>query len=199
MSAKACTLLLARHGETDWNVIHRLQGQEDPPLNTMGVRQAAALAAALAHEPLKHIYSSDLRPQEPAAYAALASADAAAAPQGGESVAQLRCRCTAEVERLAAAHPCATLLLVAHGGVLQCLFERAAGRRPFGGGVPNGSLGRICVEGARWALLAWGKPVDPLATASGVTCEFCLGRSKAGQWHFCNGAVLYCAALSGAK
>ena len=57
--------------------------------------------------------------------------------------------CRAEVERLAAAHPAATLLLVAHGGVLQCLFERAAGRRPPGGGVPNGALGRIRVEGTR--------------------------------------------------
>lgn len=58
----------------------------------------------------------------------------------------------AEVERLAAAHPGDTLLLVAHGGVLQCLFERAAGRRPPDGGVPNGALGRIRVEGTRYVL-----------------------------------------------
>jgi len=69
------------------------------------------------------------------------------------------------VERLAAAHPGAALLLVAHGGVLQCLLERAAGRRPPGGAVPNGSLGAIRVDGAAWALLSWPRAVGPGAGA----------------------------------
>jgi len=72
----------------------------------------------------------------------------------------------AEVERLAAMHPGATLLLVAHGGVLQCLLERAAGRRPPGGAVPNGSLAAVRVDGAVWALLFWPRAVGPGADAS---------------------------------
>ena len=51
------TLLLARHGETDWNRDHRWQGHSDPPLNETGRRQAAALAAQLTD--LDAIYSSD--------------------------------------------------------------------------------------------------------------------------------------------
>jgi broad specificity phosphatase PhoE len=54
------TLLLARHGETDWNRDGRFQGHADPPLNDRGRRQAHALADFLAAEPLEAIYSSDL-------------------------------------------------------------------------------------------------------------------------------------------
>jgi probable phosphoglycerate mutase len=54
-------LLLARHGETDWNRDHRWQGHSDVPLNELGLRQARALAEELATEDLAAIYSSDLR------------------------------------------------------------------------------------------------------------------------------------------
>lgn len=54
------TLLLVRHGETDWNADGRLQGQTDRPLSDFGRNQARKLAEELAGEPLEAIYSSDL-------------------------------------------------------------------------------------------------------------------------------------------
>ena len=54
------TLLLVRHGETDWNADGRLQGQTDRPLSDFGRGQARQLADALADEELEVIYSSDL-------------------------------------------------------------------------------------------------------------------------------------------
>ena len=53
-------LLLARHGETDWNRIGRWQGQADPPLNEMGRRQAAELAERLVGQGISAIHTSDL-------------------------------------------------------------------------------------------------------------------------------------------
>jgi len=53
-------ILLIRHGETEWNRLHRFQGRSDVPLNEMGIAQARALAGAVQSEPLVAIYSSPL-------------------------------------------------------------------------------------------------------------------------------------------
>lgn len=55
------TILLARHGETDWNRAGRFQGHADPPLNETGRAQAAELAQELRAEELAAVYSSPLR------------------------------------------------------------------------------------------------------------------------------------------
>jgi probable phosphoglycerate mutase len=54
------TLLLVRHGETDWNADGKLQGQTDRPLSEYGRRQARQLADELADEDFAAIYASDL-------------------------------------------------------------------------------------------------------------------------------------------
>ena len=54
------TLLLVRHGETDWNAERRWQGHADVPLNDRGREQARVLAEQLAGESIDAIYSSDL-------------------------------------------------------------------------------------------------------------------------------------------
>ena len=56
----ALRLYIARHGETDWNLEHRLQGWTDRPLNETGRRQAVELADALKGIRLDAIYSSTL-------------------------------------------------------------------------------------------------------------------------------------------
>lgn len=53
-------IYLARHGETDWNVAHRLQGWTDRPLTDNGKRQAMDLAESLKGVRLDAIYSSTL-------------------------------------------------------------------------------------------------------------------------------------------
>lgn len=57
---QATRILAIRHGETDWNVSTRIQGQLDIPLNDTGRWQATRMAQALAHEPIGAIYASDL-------------------------------------------------------------------------------------------------------------------------------------------
>jgi 2,3-bisphosphoglycerate-dependent phosphoglycerate mutase len=54
-------LILARHGETDWNRDGIWQGHGDPPLNHLGRQQAAALAERMIDVEIEALYSSDLR------------------------------------------------------------------------------------------------------------------------------------------
>jgi broad specificity phosphatase PhoE len=53
------TLLLVRHGETDWNRVGRWQGGSDTQLNDLGREQARALADQLDGD-IDVVYSSDL-------------------------------------------------------------------------------------------------------------------------------------------
>lgn len=54
-------LVLVRHGETDWNVEGRYQGQADPPLNERGIAQSYELAKHLDKYRLDLIYTSPLK------------------------------------------------------------------------------------------------------------------------------------------
>jgi 2,3-bisphosphoglycerate-dependent phosphoglycerate mutase len=151
------TLLLARHGETDWNRELRIQGSSDLELNELGRRQAQQLAQELTDVDLDAIYASDLsRAQATAAAVAathgldvqldarlrersfgswegLTREDIAELPPGsrhdGESDEDVRERMLAAVREIAAAHPGEHVLIVSHGGALNSLWHHALGVR----------------------------------------------------------------------
>jgi broad specificity phosphatase PhoE len=55
-------LILVRHGETDWNVEGRWQGQKDVALNDLGREQAALAGAYLRSQfDIQKLWSSDLK------------------------------------------------------------------------------------------------------------------------------------------
>ncbi|HAP77391.1 MAG TPA: histidine phosphatase family protein, partial [Acidimicrobiaceae bacterium] len=47
MAAHPTRLLVLRHGESEWNALGKWQGQADPPLTEVGMRQAVAVAEQL--------------------------------------------------------------------------------------------------------------------------------------------------------
>lgn len=79
-------------------------------------------------------------------------------PGGGETLSSFYARSVAAAERLAARHPGQTVVLVAHGGVLDCLY-RAATRIALGAPrtwqLGNASINRLLRSEQGLALVGW--------------------------------------------
>ena len=54
-------ICLVRHGETEWNMEQRIQGQIDIALNPTGLDQAVAAGLWLRNAGIVALYSSDLK------------------------------------------------------------------------------------------------------------------------------------------
>jgi len=54
-------IYIIRHGQTDWNIEHRTQGQTDIVLNTNGIKQAELITQKIANLKIDSIISSDLK------------------------------------------------------------------------------------------------------------------------------------------
>ena len=55
-----CTLYIVRHGETEWNVKHIIQGHKNVGINNTGKKQVSALTKRLQPIQFDAIFSSDL-------------------------------------------------------------------------------------------------------------------------------------------
>jgi broad specificity phosphatase PhoE len=145
------TLLLVRHGETDWNAEGKLQGHTDRPLNDFGRRQAKALADRLAGEDVAAIYASDLaRAKETAeivgtrlglpvvidadlreknwgSWEGLTADERLAVEFQGETTEEHRERTLRAVRRIAERHPGQRVVIVTHGGSLRRIQAAVSG------------------------------------------------------------------------
>lgn len=150
------TILLVRHGRTEWNATGRLQGWAGVPLDATGRAQATALAERLAGRSIDALVSSDLvRASETAAilgrtlglapildaawrerdcgplvggrHPCPPDAPLSSCPPGGESIERLRDRVSTALGDLIAAHRDRTVLVVTHGRALLVLVAHVLG------------------------------------------------------------------------
>lgn len=80
-------------------------------------------------------------------------------PPEGESLTTFSARCVGTVLRLAALHPGQTVAVVAHGGVLDCLYRAATGlslQAPRTWTIDNASVNRLLFSDGRLTLAGWG-------------------------------------------
>ncbi len=80
-------------------------------------------------------------------------------PEGAESLRTFFQRSVDTAHRLAAAHPGGTVVLVAHGGVLDCLYRAACGmpiEAPRTWQLGNASINRLLFTGERLTMIGWG-------------------------------------------
>ncbi|MES2076108.1 MAG: histidine phosphatase family protein [Pseudomonadota bacterium] len=197
-------ILLIRHGETAWNAVRRLQGHTDIALNDEGLRQAEALARALADERIDAVVASDLQRamqtaqavaslhdlplhtdaelrercyggfegllysdierRYPAEYALWQARDIDAVMPSGErdaeSFRQFYRRSVDAIVGWAERHAGKTVVVVAHGGVLECAYRAAVGMSldsPRDFQVKNASINRFTLAGAKLSLDSWGE------------------------------------------
>ena len=54
-------IYLVRHGESKWNKLKKIQGQQNIPLTEKGIEQAKLVGKRLVDEGIEKIYSSDLK------------------------------------------------------------------------------------------------------------------------------------------
>ena len=145
------TLLLVRHGETDWNAEGRLQGHTDRPLSYFGRRQAQQLAEELDGEELEAIYSSDLararetaeivgrklglptvldpdlREKDWGTWEGLTAVERDRVEFVGESTEAHQERILRALQRIAERHPGGRVLVVTHGGSMRRVQTAALG------------------------------------------------------------------------
>jgi broad specificity phosphatase PhoE len=171
----ATTILLARHGETDWNRDRRFQGHADNSLNETGRAQARDLAEALAGEGLEAVYTSDLRRAHETAeivgellrlpvtvdpdlreidvgsWSGLTYDQIGERAWDGETYEAHAERMLRAIDRIVEQHPDARVAVISHGGSVRRVYEAAQiADRPV---LENCEIVTVRAEGSLLQLL----------------------------------------------
>lgn len=172
-------MTLVRHGQTDWNLEGRYQGQKDIPLNAEGVRQAQALAKLLASESFNAIYTSDLQRAMQTARALHEERSIALIPDlrlreicfgewEGQRFQEMRAKFT---ERFALSHSDPTIILAPGGeSVSQVAARTAAFADEVSRIYPEGRL-LVVTHGMALATLVCQSNLLPLTEAHNMVPE----------------------------
>jgi probable phosphoglycerate mutase len=190
---------MIRHGETEWNVAMRLQGNQDSNLTSLGIKQVELVAEALSSKPfdihissdqgravktaeiinehhhLKIVLNENLRERNFGIMEGLTREEIAEkypevhesyikrksefqVPQG-ESLIQLYSRVTNELKRIVSLHESKKILIITHGGVLDCTMRMVFSYsldNPRNFSIYNAAINTFSVKDGKWNLNEWG-------------------------------------------
>src|SRR5206468_2375524 len=100
----------------------------------------------------------DIQREHPQAWAGWLRFEQDFAMPEGESTRRFHARVMAAVQRLVAAHPAQTVVVVTHGGVLDMIYRTARSLGldgPRQGEIPNAGLNRVRAEQGRLEIVDW--------------------------------------------
>jgi 2,3-bisphosphoglycerate-dependent phosphoglycerate mutase len=192
-------ITIIRHGETEWNVSMRLQGNQNSELTLRGKKQVELVAKALSrrdfnvlissdqgravntaeiinkYHNLKMILNKNLRERNFGIMEGLTREEIAIKfPDvhdgyikrkseyqipDGESLVQLYTRVTCELNNINKQYEGSKILIVTHGGVLDCLMRMVFSysldvSRNFS--IYNAAINTFSIQNNRWNLEEWG-------------------------------------------
>lgn len=139
---------LSRAFETA-QAVARLQGRDVVPEPALRERHFGAFQGRI---------FKDIEREEPEQALRWRRRDPDFSPEGGESLRAFYERCVRRAESLAAAHPGQTVALVAHGGVMDCLYRAALRidlQAPRTWQLGNASINRLLYTGEGFTLVGW--------------------------------------------
>jgi broad specificity phosphatase PhoE len=193
------SVTVIRHGETEWNLAGRVQGQHNSDLTENGIQQAGLTADALKDEKFDVLYSSflpravetaaiinkfhnlehrkdnsvaernfgimegltlaEVQEKFPDVYSCYKQRDENYEIPDGESLISLYARVKDGMNRIVRENRGKRLLVVTHGGVLDCMVRMVfdyplSGLRKFS--LYNASINRFSVVNEVWFLEEWG-------------------------------------------
>ena len=108
---------------------------------------------------LQGCYYEVLQKSDPERHRRMQARDLEFDMDGGETLPDLHRRVTEALHDIAARHPEGTVVVVTHGGVLDCAYRLASGLAldaPRTHGLFNASVNTVEVEGDGYRLVDWG-------------------------------------------
>jgi len=201
---------MIRHGETEWNVAMRLQGNQDSKLTQRGIKQIELVAEVLSKRTFDVLISSDqgravstaetinkyhnlnillnekLRERNfgimegltreeiaekfPEVHTSYMKRKSVYQVPDGESLIQLYLRVTEELKNIIKIHKGSKILIVTHGGVLDCTMRMVFSysldlQRNFS--ISNSAINTFSITNGKWKLEEWGN-IDHLSSINSL-------------------------------
>ena len=165
-------IILARHGETDYNKNKLVQGHIDIPLNEEGIRQGIAAGKKIegydidityssvlgrAYDTARYMLDNSYGGYEGVSFAEYGAGMKAGETRGMELDTEAADRVEAFFKEKYEEHPEKTMLAVCHGGLIRSFLTQKGIKEVGRGVIINTSVSILDYDGERFELIEFNK------------------------------------------